>query len=125
MGHPGYRKFEADFKTLLDGGKLTGKGTSEDGDGGKAMSADEISAAVKVFQDGVAAAKSAIGDDGKKFERAFLVLVKESKYDAKSNEFKTDFTHHQILVGPKAELEILKNAAAGLIENGRNGIWRC
>lgn len=57
MGHPSKRKFEDDFKTLLDGGKITGEGTTasagdddeEGGSGGKAMSGAELSGAVKTF----------------------------------------------------------------------------
>jgi len=57
MGHPSQRKFEDDFKTLLDGGKITGAGTTasagdddeEGGSGGKAMSGAELSGAVKTF----------------------------------------------------------------------------
>jgi len=58
MGHPSQRKFEDDFKTLLDGGKITGAGTTagagddddeEGGSGGKIMSGAELSGAVKTF----------------------------------------------------------------------------
>lgn len=49
--------------------------------------------------------------------RAFLVLVQESTYDVKSNEFKTDLKHYQVLVGPRDDLEKVKGAAKGLHDN--------
>ena len=61
MGHPASRKFEDDFKTLLDGKKLTGQGTTagggddsdEEGAGGKVMSGDELAGAMTIFETGV------------------------------------------------------------------------
>jgi len=86
MGHPASRKFEDDFKTLLDGKKLTGQGTTagggddsdeEGGAGGKVMSGEELAGAMTIFETGVKGVKdnSSVMESAKKLMRAFLVLV--------------------------------------------------
>lgn len=85
MGHPASRKFEDDFKTLLDGKKLTGQGTTagggddgdEEGAGGKVMSGEDLAGAMTDFENGISKVKgdTAVMDAAKKLMRAFLVLV--------------------------------------------------
>ena len=127
MGHPASRKFEDDFKTLLDGKKLTGLGTTagggddsdEEGAGGKVMSGGDLAGAMEAFETGVAGVKgdSAVMESAKKLMRAFLVLVQQSTFDTASKEFKTDLKHYQVLVGPRDALDSVKGAASGLRDN--------
>ena len=126
MGHPASRKFEDDFQTLLDGKKLSGEGTTagaggdsddEGGSGGKVIAAADLVATTKAFEDGVAAAKSEAGDAGKGMMRAFLVLVQESSFDAKSGDFKTSFKHYQVFVGAKDKVDKLNAASQALRDN--------
>ena len=127
MGHPASRKFEDDFKTLLDGKKLTGQGTTagggddsdEEGAGGKIMSGDELAGAMTIFETGVADVKNdaAVMESAKKLMRAFLVLVQQSTFDTASKEFKTDLKHYQVLVGPRDALDSVKGKAETLRAN--------
>ena len=127
MGHPASRKFEDDFKTLLDGKKLTGQGTTagggddsdEEGAGGKVMKGGDLAGAMEAFETGVAGVKgdTTVMESAKKLMRAFLVLVQQSTFDTASKEFKTDLKHYQVLVGPKDALDSVKTAASGLRDN--------
>jgi len=98
MGHPASRKFEDDFQTLLDGKKLTGQGTgpepeAEGGDGGS--TSVDAGEAIKNFTTEVEKVKSGLdAETTKKFARAFLVLVDESKFDGATGKVKPAFTHY-------------------------------
>ena len=56
MGHPASRTFEDDFKTLMDGGKITGAGTTASGDDSDSEAGEagaNIGKAISDFQTGV------------------------------------------------------------------------
>lgn len=83
IGHPAHRNLEEDFAKLLEGGTITGKGTSqEEGDEGASDAVSHIHddvAVLKSFKDGLETFKTGLTDDHKghlsKLARGFLVLV--------------------------------------------------
>lgn len=122
-GHPAKRQnLEEDFDTLLAGGQLKGV----EAPGASAESNDKLvdddkakTASEKFWKD----AKDMMDKDGDKFAdfpRAFLVLVDEAKFDAKTQQISHKMTcHTQIMGGTQEKQEAVKE----ILKNHNQGPW--
>ena len=119
VGHPAVRKLEEDIDTLIKGEKLTGEGTagtseSEDRESGdqeyKDLDMEKISKDFEKFIEGVKAldADDEVKTNSEQLMRAITVLISQSKYNAETDKFVTKYQNVNVLVGPKASVDLLK-----------------
>ena len=127
-GHPASRQLEEDIDSLLKDTPITGTGTqpagkkeAESSDAGTGPESEAVNAAVEKFK---AESKKMMDDNSdafKAFQRAFLVLVKESKYSMSESKWNHKLTCHSVLAGKGELVDIAKPHLEAV---NKNDVWK-
>jgi len=122
-GHPASRELEKDINDLLAEKEITGAGTQPSGaaaseeSAGSGKSDDEYKAAAEKFAEDGKACMEANKDLFAKFQRAFLVLVHESKLDYASGKWSNKMTCHTQLMGKADDIKAAKELLGAINKN--------
>lgn len=130
-GHPASRPdLEKDLNDLAEGKELSGKDEAEAGEEGAeaatgAVDATTMHAEIDEFKTKVAPElQTALKENVKDFPRAFCVMVAQQELSPATGESKTTYDNYRVLVGPKDELEKVKEHLNEKVKGGFKVILR-
>ena len=127
VGHPAHRKLDEDINALLEDKKIEGAGTTraggeeEEGEGGKKeeISDEKYNTATQVFKEGIDGiiADAGLKEHTAKLQRAFFVLVVDTKVDSEGKMMGEITCVTQLMGDPDASKAILEKTRP-IVEKG-------
>ena len=130
IGHPSSRKLEEDINALLEGKEISGvEGDAEDEEGAAEASGDldfekaGDAAAIFKLQSSELFKTEDFKEKAKALARGFVVLVTETKLNAKEHKTTTSMTCHTVIVGPKDSVGSVQAVTIGLT-HADGALWK-
>lgn len=118
VGHPASTDLEKGIEKLLKGEKLGGAGgdDEEGSEGYKQLDLASVQKEMTNFSDSLSVLHANEALKNVSLMRDFVVLIRETKYDAAADKYLTDFRNINVLVGPADDVDKAKQEVESFVK---------